>query len=414
MRRIGSIRNDTSNASETQRKVRCPPLGLFKKIKSGVSTYVRHTDWLLLLLCTTAAAYGCVLIYSTAKTAGLGASDYMIQVAACAAGLIAAIVISKIDYGVICRCWPVLSGVSLILVLLTLLGLGLNAGGPADTAWLGVPIGGGRYVTFQPSELMKITFIISFSYHLSKVREHINELRTVLLLCLHGLVPIGLVFLQGDDGTALVFMCIFAAMMLVAGLRPVYFLVALIGGTALVPFVWNRMTDDKQARFLSLIFVDQYLADEGWQQYLGLTAIGSGRLWGVGFLEGGNIGGYTLYARNNDFIFTVAGEEFGFVGAVALLLLLLGIVLALLRDAMTARDFQGMLLCAGLMAMIGFQSLINLGMNLRILPVIGITLPFFSRGGSSVGTLFLGVGLALSVHYSSRTRIRETIFTKHA
>ena len=174
------------------------------------------------------------------------------------------------------------------------------------------------------------------------------------------------------------------------------------------------MTDDKQARFLSLIFVDQYLADEGWQQYLGLTAIGSGRLWGVGFLEGGNIGGYTLYARNNDFIFTVAGEEFGFVGAVALLLLLLGIVLALLRNAMTARDFQGMLLCSGLMAMIGFQSLINLGMNLRVLPVIGITLPFFSRGGSSVATLFLGVGLALSVHYSSRLRVRETIFTKRA
>ena len=173
-------------------------MGLFKKIKSGVSTYVRNTDWLLLSLCATAAAYGCLLIYSTAKTAGLGASDYMIQVVACAAGLIAAIVISKIDYGTICRFWPILSGISLILVLMTLLGLGLNVGGTDDTAWLGIPVGGGRYVTFQPSELMKITFIVSFSYHLSKVREHINELRTVLLLCLHGLVPIGLVFLQGD------------------------------------------------------------------------------------------------------------------------------------------------------------------------------------------------------------------------
>ncbi len=387
-------------------------MGLIKKIRAGISNYIRYTDWLLLTLCTAAAAYGCLLVYSTAKTAGLGASDYLIQVAACAAGLIAAIIISKIDYDLICRAWPILSGIAVLLVLLTLVGLGLNVGGTDDTAWLRISIGGGRYVTFQPAELMKITFIISFAHHLSKVREHINELRTVFLLGVHGLIPIALVFLQGDDGTALVFICIFVSMMLVAGLRPIYFLIALIGGTAMVPVVWNFLSDDKQARFLSLIFIDQYKDQEGWQQYLGLTALGSGQLSGLGFLQGGNIGGYTLYARNNDFIFTVAGEEFGFIGATVLLLLLLGIVLVLLRDALGARDFQGTLLCAGLMAMIGFQSLINLGMNLRLLPVIGITLPFFSRGGSSVGTLFLGIGVALSVYYSSRTRVRETIFTK--
>lgn len=389
-------------------------LGLLKKIKTGVSNYIRYTDWLLLLLCTAAAAYGCLLVYSTAKTAGLGASDYMIQVAACAAGIVAAVVISKIDYDLICRCWPVLSGVAVFLVLLTLVGLGLNVGGTDDTAWLGIPMGGGRYITFQPAELMKITFIVSFSHHLSKVREHINEFKTVVLLGVHGLIPIALVFLQGDDGTALVFIFIFASMMLVAGLRPIYFLIALIVVTAMVPLVWSHLDPDKQARFLSLIFIDEYKDQEGWQQYLGLTAIGSGQLSGLGFLQGGNIGGYTLYARNNDFIFTVAGEEFGFVGATALLLLLLGIVLVLLKDALRARDFQGTLLCAGVMSMIGFQSLINLGMNLRLLPVIGITLPFFSRGGSSVGTLFLGIGVALSVHYSSRTRVRETIFSKRA
>ncbi|HIW73687.1 MAG TPA: FtsW/RodA/SpoVE family cell cycle protein [Firmicutes bacterium] len=389
-------------------------MGLLKKIKTGVSNYIRYTDWLLLLLCTAAAAYGCLLVYSTAKTAGLGASDYMIQVAACAAGIVAAVVISKIDYDLICRCWPVLSGVAVFLVLLTLVGLGLNVGGTDDTAWLGIPMGGGRYITFQPAELMKITFIVSFSHHLSKVREHINEFKTVVLLGVHGLIPIALVFLQGDDGTALVFIFIFASMMLVAGLRPIYFLIALIVVTAMVPLVWSHLDPDKQARFLSLIFIDEYKDQEGWQQYLGLTAIGSGQLSGLGFLQGGNIGGYTLYARNNDFIFTVAGEEFGFVGATALLLLLLGIVLVLLKDALRARDFQGTLLCAGVMSMIGFQSLINLGMNLRLLPVIGITLPFFSRGGSSVGTLFLGIGVALSVHYSSRTRVRETIFSKRA
>ena len=116
--------------------------------------------------------------------------------------------------------------------------------------------------------------------------------------------------------------------------------------------------------------------------------------------------------RNNDFIFTVAGEEFGFIGAMAVLVLIALIVWELWRCAITARDRLGMFMCIGLMSMIGFQSLINIGMTLRLLPVIGITLPFFSSGGSSVATLYLGVGLALSVYYSSRARVRNNIFTK--
>ena len=396
----------------TQKKRTDAPLGVLSKIKSGVVSYLRNTDWLLLILCIVASAYGVVLIYSTAVTAGLGRSDYMIQVVACVIGLIAAIVISKIDYDWICRFWPVFSGIAVILVILTLTPLGLNVGSAADdTAWLGIPIGGGRSLTLQPSELMKITFIISFAHHLSRVREKLNRVPTVLGLCLHAAVPIGLVFLQGDDGTALVFLLIFASMMLVAGVRPLYFLITLIGGTAMVPLVWSRLGEDKKGRILSLIFVDQYAESYGWQQSLGLTAIGSGKLWGVGYMQGGD---HALFARNNDFIFTVAGEEFGFIGAAALLAVLVLIVFALLRNAMSARDYQGMLLSAGIMAMVGFQSLINIGMTLRVLPVIGITLPFFSRGGTSVATLFLGIGVALSVHYSSRTKTQDTIFTKRA
>ena len=144
---------------------------------------------------------------------------------------------------------------------------------------------------------------------------------------------------------------------------------------------------------------------------MALIAIGSGRLWGIGYLQGGN---NYLYARNNDLIFTVAGEEFGFIGSLALLAVIALIVLALLREVMSARDLQGMLLCGGVMAMIGFQSVINLGMNLRVLPVIGITLPFFSKGGSSIATLFLGIGVALSVYYSSKSRSRDSIFSKRA
>jgi rod shape determining protein RodA len=347
--------------------------------------------------------YGLALVYSVIYTSGADLRDFIIQLSAFVIGLLAALAISKIDYDIICRLWPVFSGISLLLVLLTFTPLGLKVAD--DQAWLSIPVIG----TFQPAELLKITFIISFATHLSRVQDRINELRQVLLLCLHGAIPVLLVFKQGDDGTALVFVFIFISMLFIAGLRPIYFIVGMTLISAAVPIVWQRLDSDKQKRFLSLIFVDKYVSDIGWQQNNALIATGSGKLWGVGYLEGGDL---PLYARNNDFIFTVAGEEFGFIGSLALLAVLILVLFALFKEVMTARDLQGKLLCGGIMAMIGFQSIINLGMNLRLLPVIGITLPFFSKGGSSLATLYLGIGVALSVYYSSKTRVHDTIFSR--
>lgn len=379
-------------------------MSFLRKLKNSVVQYIRNTDRLLILLCLLASAYGVALVYSATYTRG--PQSFIRQLAASAVGIVLAIIISKFDYENIVGLWPVWAGISLILVILTLTPLGLQVSGTDDKAWLSVPVFG----TFQPSELMKIAFIITFAKHLTYVRERINRPLTLLLVCLHGALPILLVVKQGDDGTALVFMFIFAAMIFAAGLKPVYILSAAIAVLAAIPLVWNMLADDKKERFLCLFQVDQYYMDRGWQQYLGLTALGSGQLWGVGYKEGGQQ--QMLYARNNDFVFTVAGEEFGFIGSIVLLLLIVLILAVILRDAMQARDRLGMFLCTGMMSMIGFQSLINIGMTLRLLPVIGITLPFFSAGGSSVLTLYLGIGLVLSVRYSSRTRTREGIFYK--
>jgi rod shape determining protein RodA len=378
-------------------------LSFAKKIKNVISSYIHNSDWLLIVSCVAATMYGLALVYSVIYTSGAGLRDFIIQLSAFVIGLLAALAISKIDYDIICRLWPVFSGISLLLVLLTFTPLGLKVAD--DQAWLSIPVIG----TFQPAELLKITFIISFATHLSRVQDRINELRQVLLLCLHGAIPVLLVFKQGDDGTALVFVFIFISMLFIAGLRPIYFIVGMTLISAAVPIVWQRLDSDKQKRFLSLIFVDKYVSDIGWQQNNALIATGSGKLWGVGYLEGGDL---PLYARNNDFIFTVAGEEFGFIGSLALLAVLILVLFALFKEVMTARDLQGKLLCGGIMAMIGFQSIINLGMNLRLLPVIGITLPFFSKGGSSLATLYLGIGVALSVYYSSKTRVHDTIFSR--
>ncbi len=370
-------------------------------------TFLKNSDWALIVCCLLCSSYGCLLVYSVAVTAGEGMRGVAVQTGASFGGLLLAVLISRIDYLTLCRLWPVWTGISVLLVGLTFTPLGLNVAGTDDTAWLGFPTPGNPWITFQPSELMKIAFIISFAVHLNRVRETVNELPTLALLCLHGGAAAGLVFLQGDDGTALVFLCIFVSMLFVAGLHPGYLLAA--GGVCLaaLPVLLTVVDESKLARIWAIIRVDDYLQSEGWQQATGLSAMGSGQLWGVGFLKGGEHG---LFARNNDFIFTAAGEEFGFIGSLLLLLLLFGLIVCLFVNVVQTKNLTGKLICVGMMALIGFQSLINLGMVVRLLPVVGITLPFFSAGGSSVATLYLGIGLVLSVHYHSRVRNRGSLF----
>ncbi len=379
-----------------------------RSFKSAVASMFYNSNRRLLLLCLLVSTYGCALVYSASFSAGSGLSGALVQIVSSVIGFILAILISQIDYESICALWPIWTGISFLLVILTFTPLGLNVSGTDDTAWLGIAIGSFR-LTFQPSELMKIAFIISFSVHLSAVQDKIRQFKTVLLLGVHALIPIALVFAQGDDGTALVFIFIFLSMLFISGINPLYYILGFTGIFAVIPLLWSHLTDDKKARFLCILppYIEKYLGTVGWQQYEGLKAIGSGQLTGVGYLQGGNS---FVFARNNDLIFTVAAEEFGFIGAVLLLVLLLLFLWELFRCARQASDPLGTYLCVGMLALIGSQSIINLGMNLRLLPVIGITLPFFSAGGSSVATLYLGVGMVLSVSFSQNARRQKGLY----
>lgn len=385
---------------------------MWKAIGKGLRDYGRYSHHALVFFCVLTSAFGLVLVYSANQYMGLGLRSWAVQLAATVAGLILAVLMSRVDYSTLARVSPIFAAVAILLVVLTYTPLGLNVTGTDDTAWLGFPFGSSDpWITFQPSELLKVVFILTFARHLYEVREHINHFPTFLTLCVHGAVPALLVFAQGDDGTALMFLLIFLCMLFAAGLRTWYWLVGATGLLGGLPLVWIYFFDDyKKARILCLFphLVETYKMDAGWQQYNGIQALGSGQLTGVGFMQGGSP---DVYSRNADFIFTVAGEEFGFLGALLVLVLLACVILAIWRAAMAARDSMGFYLCVGMLAYIGFQSVINIGMATRLLPVIGITLPFFSAGGSSAATLYLGIGLVLSVYYSSRARTPNTIFT---
>jgi len=217
-----------------------------RSLLGSLKSFLRYSNLRLILLCLLISTYGCMLVYSAAYGVGAGWKGTAIQVGASLGGLLLAVFISHIDYERICAFWPVWCGISLLLVLLTYTPLGLNATGTDDTAWLAL-----GPVTFQPSELLKISFIITFSIHLAKVQENIREFKTVFLLCLHGGAHIFLVFLQGDDGTALVFIAIFLSMLLISGVNLLYYVLGFTGVCAAIPILWNFfMDEDKKARFL--------------------------------------------------------------------------------------------------------------------------------------------------------------------
>ncbi len=357
-----------------------------------VTQLVYHTDWLLLSSCVAASLYGLLLIYS-ASVSGAGGNPTM-QALCLLFGIPTAYFVSLINYRSLAARWYLLALPSFVLMALTFTPLGYEVPGTDDRNWLLFPLGSQNFL-LQPSELLKIVFIVTFSHHIATLGDRIRKPLPLLGLCVHGAFPILLIFLQGDDGNAFICIVLFAALLIVGGVPLRYVIVGTVSLAAMIPLVWQQMSPDKKARFLCLFQVEAYRNTTGWQQELSVTAIGAGGLHGVGYLKGGQD---NLYARQNDFIFTVAGEEFGYLGAILVLVLFALILLLLYRTARKSEDQTGQLLCTGLLILIASQAIVNIGMALRVMPVLGITLPFFSAGGSSLLTLFLGVGIAMSVH----------------
>ncbi|MCI8360947.1 MAG: FtsW/RodA/SpoVE family cell cycle protein [Clostridiales bacterium] len=370
------------------------------RLLGRVADFIRETDKLLFLLCIFSSGYGCVAVLSATHPSG-SLRRFFMQVVALFLGGIAAAVISSIDYKTIAKFWPLITGGSLALVALTFF-FGYAPEGTDDKAWLLLPGG----LSLQPAELLKIAFAITFGLHVSHVKEEINKPLQLLLLCLHGAVPVVLIHLQGDDGTAMVFAFMFICMLFAAGVKLRYFAIAGVLVLVSLPLLWFFvMNSDQQARIISLLNPEDDLLGDGWQQWRGRVALASGGLFGKGLFKGPHVQSESVPEGYNDFIIASIGEELGLIGVLAVLALLAAICIRILRISHDAQDTLGSIMCVGIFAMLAAQTIINLGMCFSMLPVVGVTLPFFSAGGTSLACLFLGIGLALSVymHRNSRT-----------
>lgn len=368
-----------------------------KKILNAVRLFFRETDKLLLFSSILTSIFGLVIVYSATrcklKEDDLFTRDFLIMLIAVVLGIALCLCISYFNYEVFTRFWIPIGAICVVaLLLLFPFGTG-PAARPDVHTWLDFKV-----FSIQPSEFVKIGFIITFGVHLDKLRDKINKPLSILQLGVHAIIPTFLVMETGDMGSALVFIVIAAAMLFAGGVHWGYFLggAALVGAAA--PLVWTYVFSSIQKnRFLALIYPDLY-PDIIYQQKYGMTAIGAGGITGQGLFKGAYTQAGVVPEQHNDMIFTVIGEELGFIGCIIALGLLFFIAIRILMIGKKSRERSTNLICSGMAAMIIGQVIINVGMCLMLLPVIGITLPFFSAGGSANLGVYIGIGLILSIY----------------
>lgn len=368
-------------------------------IFNTIADYIRECDKILFALCLAATTFGCFAVFSATHYLQ-NTRQLFIQIFGLVLGVIAVIVISSFDYSVYKKIWPIIAGITLLLVGLTFI-IGYAPAGTDDKAWLLLPGG----ITFQPSELLKIAFIITFSIHIEYLGEAIHKLRYLIPLLLHAAAPILLIHLQGDDGSALIFAFVFIFMLFCAGLKIRYFVIFALAVAVAAPFIYFFvMNADQQARIITLFDFEADLKGVGWQQWRGRIALAGGGIFGQGYLKGSLTQTGEIPEGYNDLIITTIGEELGLIGCMLAILLIGAICLRILRIGSLAREKGGKLMCVGVFAMIFSQAVINLGMCFSMLPVIGVTLPFFSAGGTSLVCLYCGIGVVMSVYMHRNNR----------
>ena len=363
-----------------------------EKLKIFLSDALRRVDWVLLLSTTVLSVISLLTVYGAVDNFGM--SKLKMQFAMTVLGVILTFIVANLDYHVILdRLWPVMLLFSVGILGLTLVAGDTGAGvETANKSWLTIPVIG---IAIQPSEFVKITFICTFAKHVHTVQGTLNRLKTLIPLGVHALLVVGLILVSGDLGVALVYMALVLVMLFCAGLHWGYF--AAVGGVLAVafPFLWDYLASYQQDRIVVGFNPALDPMDKGWQPLLSKQCIENGGLFGVGWQNGGDY--EQLTASHTDFILATVCEKFGFIGGLITIATLAVLVLRVLWIGRQASHDYGMLIAVGVGAVLIAQTLENVGMCLALLPVVGITLPFLSCGGSSLLATYILVGMVHSV-----------------
>ncbi len=367
-----------------------------RKIWNGLTEFYRRGDLLLLFLCVVTTVFGIVMIASATRYSS--SSRYLIvQIASLILGVILYIAVSLLDIEIVAEHRELLLAFN-VLFMSTLLIWGVE-GNTGNRAWLDLPL---LPVNIQPAELCKITFVIALAKTMSNNRAKLSSAKSMASIVAQTLLMIGLiVVISRDEGSAIVFIFIFLVVAYVGGIRAWWFLAGLAIAAAAFPLLWKYFVKDYQKDRILMLF-DETIDPNGkgvrWDTNRSIAMLSGGGISGQGLFHGSMLQNHAIAAQHTDFIFSAIGEELGILGCLFTLLLLISIVARCVHVGLKTPNYMNRLICIGIAAMLIFQILINVGMCIGVAPVVGLTLPFVSYGGSSIVTLYLAMGLVSSIH----------------
>jgi len=350
-------------------------------------------DFVIIALTLVCIVFGCVAIGSAVKSYSSGSKFLIIQGGAALIGAVMMIFISFIDHRRY-KHFTAYIYVVCVMFLLAVLVFGTGRESTGSKSWI-------RFgsIGIQPSEIVKIGFIITFSNLCSKYGDTLNKPKNMIKLCVHAGVLMGLIMLQPDFGTTMVFIVVFAGILFAAGISYKYIVATGISVAAAIPLAWNFFLADYQKDRIRVLFdPESDPLGTGYHVMQSKIAIGSGGVLGKGLGQGTQTQLDYLPVKHTDFIYSVIGEEFGIIGAVTVALLLFGLVWRCIYIARRSKDKFGAYICVGVACMFMAHIFENIGMCIGLMPVTGIPLPFFSYGGSSMITNLMAVGLVLGVN----------------
>lgn len=371
------------------------------RLKPYIKEFFQRADIFLLVICILCSIFGITMIekavtgmYEGGWNMSVPAKYLAVQIASMILGIIAFVLFTMIDVDLVARQWKLLMLVDLVLlVALVLFG---EDDGTGNSAWI-------RFagIGVQPSEIIKVIYIIVAARQMTYLKEYkdINSFFSVVQMAAHFMLVFGsIVVVSSDLGSASIILGIFIVMFFALGVRLYWFAAGGAAVAAAIPLLWNYFLKDYQKKRLIAPY-DPSIDPDGWgitwQTTQSKMTLASGRLTGVE--EGHTPSVFT--GKHTDFIFSCVGENLGMIGCIVVILLLMIIIIHCVRVGLKSGRTFDMLVCIGVAAAVTFQTFINIGMNIGITPVIGITLPFFSYGGSSMVTMFAAMGLVSGIKY---------------
>ena len=355
--------------------------------------FSKKADWVLLILCLVTAGFGLIVIASATNAPKFeGNARYIIiQLVAIGLGVLMFAMVSSIDVDVISEHRMAMLVFNTVLLLLLIpFGTDNDTG---NRSWLDFPL---IPVNIQPAEICKITYILIMASVMASHQNNISGIPSVMHMVLHLGLLVGLnMALSRDAGVSLIFVFIFIGMAFGGGVSLWWFALAIGAIAAAIPVVWPLLGEYQQERILVLIdpTFDAQGTGARYHSKINLQSLTGGGLTGQGLFNGNRTQGGNLFAQHTDYIFSSIGEELGFFGCVIVMLLELAIIARCVYVGVRCQDYMRRQICYGAASALMFQVMINVGMCIGVMPVIGLTLPLISYGGSSVVTIFAMLGL---------------------